>query len=251
MTSDERPAPRSDRAQRRRPVRLRARPAAYGPGPHRRCRRGRPRCLRRPAGGGGSHPRRHQGWRHPGPERLQAADREGPRALLRPDRPTGPVVVGRRHRPRGVRPARHARRERGGAAAGGGAARRGAGLRAHRRVPGRRARCARPGHVEGRPGRRLHRRRLGAGEGHPRPHHVRDARAVAGVRLPDPQGLHHRRARRGPDRARPVAGAPDALRQRPPGRRHRATAGPALDPTVHELVQSTNVAPEERRGESA
>ena len=67
---------------------------------------------------------------------------------------------------------------------------------------------------------------VGAGEGDPRPHHVRAARGVAGVRLRDPQGVHHRRARRRADRARPLAGPPDAVRQRAPGRGARAAAGP-------------------------
>ena len=57
-----------------------------------------------------------------------------------------------------------------------------------------------PGGVEGRPGRRLHLGRLGAGQGDPGPDHARARRRVAGVRLQDPQGLHHRRAHR---RARP------------------------------------------------
>ena len=46
--------------------------------------------------------------------------------------------------------------------------------------------------------------------------------ALAGVRLQDPQGLHHRRARRAADRARPCAGAPDAVRERTAGRGARA-----------------------------
>ena len=49
-----------------------------------------------------------------------------------------------------------------------------------------------PRGLEGRPGRRLHRRRVGDRQGHPRPDHGRAARRVAGVRLPDPQGLRHR-----------------------------------------------------------
>ena len=63
-----------------------------------------------------------------------------------------------------------------------------------------------------------------------------DAR-VAGVRLQDAQGLHHRRAHRGARGARALAGAPDALRQRrraagleplaprPPSPRSRAGRG--------------------------
>ena len=50
-----------------------------------------------------------------------------------------------------------------------------------------------------------------------------DAR-VAGVRLQDAQGLHHRRAHRRAHRARAVAGAPDAVRQRTPGRGPGAAA---------------------------
>ena len=42
------------------------------------------------------------------------------------------------------------------------------------------------------------------------------------LRLQDPQGLHHRSALRGADRARAVGGAPDALRQRAAGRGARA-----------------------------
>ena len=78
------------------------------------------------------------------------------------------------------------------------------------------------GGVEGRPGRRLHRRGLGDRQGHPRPADGRDARRVAALRLPHPQGLLHLRARRRARRARPVPAAPDALRQRATRRRARA-----------------------------
>ena len=44
---------------------------------------------------------------------------------------------------------------------------------------------------------------------------VAHGRRLPGVRLQDPQGLHHRRPRGRPDRARALAGAPDAVRQRP------------------------------------
>ena len=52
-----------------------------------------------------------------------------------------------------------------------------AGLRAHRRLPGPRARPARPGRLEGRPGRGLRRGGLGAGQGDPGPDDARAARA--------------------------------------------------------------------------
>ena len=48
--------------------------------------------------------------------------------------------------------------------------------------------------------------------------------AVPGVRLQDPQGLHHRRPRRGADPARSLPRAPDAVRQRAAGRGPRAGA---------------------------
>ena len=54
---------------------------------------------------------------------------------------------------------------------------------------------------------------------------MRDLHARApGVRLRRAQGLHHRSALRAAARARPVSGAPDALRERPPGRRAGAVA---------------------------
>ena len=46
-----------------------------------------------------------------------------------------------------------------------------------------------PGDLEGRPGRRLHRGRVGDRQGDPRPDHVRAARAVPGLRLRHAQGL--------------------------------------------------------------
>ena len=72
--------------------------------------------------------------------------------------------------------------------------------------------------VEGRPRRGVHLRRVGAGQGHPRPDHARVARPAAGVRLRRPQGLHHRPARGAAHRARPVGDPPDAVRERPAGR---------------------------------
>ena len=70
---------------------------------------------------------------------------------------------------RGVRPARHARRQRRGTAPCGRAAAGATVVRPHRRLPGRRP--GRPGAcgLEGRPGRGLHRRGVGGREGHPRP----------------------------------------------------------------------------------
>ena len=152
--------------------------------------------------------------------RLQAAHRQGPRALLRAGPAPRAGLVGGGRRARGVRPARHARRQRRGAAPLPGAAGAPAGVRAHRRVPRRRPRGPGPGHVEGRPGGRLHLGGLGDREGDPRPDHVRAARAVPGVRLRHAQGLLHRRARGGAGRARPVPGAPDAVRQRAACRWH-------------------------------
>ena len=54
------------------------------------------------------------------------------------------------------------------------------------------------------------------------PDDVRPRPRVAGVRLQDAQGLHHRRAHGRAARARPVARAPDAVRQRPEGRGGRS-----------------------------
>ena len=131
--------------------------------------------------------------------RLQAAHRRGPRAGLRRGRRPRAGLVGRRH------PGRASSTP---AACTSPTSRRCAGrcrtldarpgLRAHRRVPGRRAGRAGARGVEGRPGRRLRRGRVGARQGHPRPDHARAARALAGVRLRRPQGLHHRRAQRRP-----------------------------------------------------
>ena len=87
----------------------------------------------------------------------------------------GARLVGGGHRGRGVRPAGHARRQRRGAPPGAGPPRRAAGLRPDRRVPRRRPRRARPRGLEGRPGRRLHRRGVGAGQGDPGPDHDRAA----------------------------------------------------------------------------
>ena len=53
---------------------------------------------------------------------------------------------------------------------------------------------------------------------------TRHARRLPGLRLRHPQGLHHRRALRRPDRARPLPRAPDAVRERPAGRGARTAA---------------------------
>ena len=127
--------------------------------------------------------------------RLQAAHREGAGAVLRARPAAGAGLVGGRDPARRVRPARHARGQRRGAAARGGAAGPAAVVRPDRRVPGRRPGRPRPGGLEGRPGRGLHRGRLGDREGDAGPDDVRPRPRVAGVRLQDAQGLHHRRAR--------------------------------------------------------
>ena len=181
-------------------------------------RRGGSRSLRRSAGGRRRDPPGDLTRHRAGPRRLQAADAQGARALLRPGRTTCAGVVGGRRRARGVRPARHARRQRGGAATGAGPARRTPVVRADRRVPRRRAGGAGPRGLEGRPGRRLHRGGLGDREGDPRPDHDRPAPHLPGLRLRDPQGLHHRHARGGARRARTLRGPPPPLRQRAPGR---------------------------------
>ena len=72
---------------------------------------------------------------------------------------------------RGVRPARHARRQRRGAAPVARAARRTPVVRADRRLPRRRPRGARAGDLEGRPGGGLHRGRVGDRQGDPGPDH--------------------------------------------------------------------------------
>ncbi len=66
------------------------------------------------------------------------------------------------------------------------------------------------GDVEGRPGRRLHLGSLGDREGDPRPDDDGRARALAGVRLRDAQGLLHARAPGGARRARAVRDPPAA-----------------------------------------
>ena len=214
MMAHDRAAPRIDRTPRRRPLRLRACPAPGRSGADRRGRRGGPRRLCGPPGRGGGDPAGGQGRHRARARRLQAAHRQGARALLRAGAAPRAGLVGGGHRAGGVRPARHARRQRRGAAPVAGPAGPPAGVRAHRRVPRRRPRGAGPGHVEGRPGRCVHLGRLGDREGDPRPDHVRAARAVPGVRLRPAQGLLHPRARRGAGRARSEPGAPDAVRQR-------------------------------------
>ena len=195
----------------------------------RRRRRGRPRRLRRAAGrrrlraaGRPARPRAGAG-------RLQAAHRRGARAGLRRGRRPGRRLVGRRHPGRGTRRPRHARDQHRGAAPGG--------LRRSTPAPDyvltdgfpvSGLAAARPGRVEGRPGGRLRRRGLRAGQGDPGPDDAGAARALARVRLRRAQGLHHRRAQRGPRAARPLPGAPDALRQRAHARgtAHAARAPP-------------------------
>ena len=59
-----------------------------------------------------------------------------------------------------------------------------------------------PGDVEGRPGRRLHRGRVGDRQGDPGPDHDPAARRLPGLRLRDAQGLHHPDAHRGARGAR-------------------------------------------------
>ena len=173
-------APRSDRPARRRALRLRARPAP-GRASSRSPGSTRPAVV----------PARARWWparRSCRPAR-PGSSRGSPTPSCSPRRPASAAttqvvrraarLVGGGHRVRRVRPARHARRQRRGAAAGRGAAGPAAGVRAHRRVPRRRARRPRAGHLEGGPGGRLHRGRLGAGQGDPRPDHAR-----AGRRLP-------------------------------------------------------------------
>ena len=162
----------ADRPPRRRALRLRARAAPGRADADRRRRRGRPRRLRRarwspgaailPAGQGRASSRAG---------RLQAAHREGPRALSTPRSCAA--------RWRGRSWSSTPRSATGSACtsptsrrcARGRPARRAPGVRPHRRVPRRRPRRARPGGVEGRPGRRLHRRRVGDRQGDPRPDH--------------------------------------------------------------------------------
>ena len=84
---------------------------------------------------------------------------------------------------------------------------------------------------------------VGAGQGDPRPDHDRAGRGVAGLRLQDPQGLHHRGAQRGADRARPVAGAPDALRQRTPRGGSRAAARRVAADVQNEHVVGARAGP--------
>ena len=126
----------------------------------------------------------------------------------------------------GGRPDRAARVQRRGDAPGAGPARRGPGLRADRRVPDPRPAGAGAGGLEGRPGQRVDRGRVGRRQGHPGPDHVGAARALPDVRLPRAQGLHHPGAQRGPRRARPLPRAPVLLRQRrAAGARRPAGAG--------------------------
>ena len=156
--SGERPAPRSDGPARRRALRLRARAASARAGHIAGVdEAGRGACagplvagaaILRP-GKAGEIP----GWPTPSCSPRRRASAATPRSC------GGRCLVGGGHRVRGVRPARHARRERRGAAPGGRAARRPARVRPHRRLPGRRPRRPRARGVEGRPGRRLHRGR--------------------------------------------------------------------------------------------
>ena len=152
----------------------------------------------------------------------------------------GAGLVGGGDRVRRVRPAGHARGQRRGAAPRAGPPRRAPGVRPDRRVPGRRPRRARAGGLEGRPGRRLHLGRVGAGQGDPRPDHGRAGRRLPGVRLQDPQGLHHRRARRAADRARAVRRAPHAVRERTAGRGARAGRPGHNEPVVPAPVLPTD-----------
>ena len=217
-----------NRPARRRALRLRARAAPRRHRPDRRRRRGRPRRLRRPAGG--RAPRSCPTARRAGARarRLQAAHREGPRALLRAG------ACGGRW------PGRwwwSGRRSATGSACTSPTSRRCAAPLAlldvrpayvltdgfpvdGLGVPG-------PGGVEGRPGRCLHLRGLGAGQGDPGPDHARAARRLAGVRLQDAQGLHHRRAHRG---ARPRTARAPVHRMRFVNVRRAAGLEPPLRP---------------------
>ena len=201
------PLVRSGPARRRSPLGPGAGAAAPRVRRRRRRRRGRPGRLCRAAGGGrGVLPagRRGRGARA---GRLQAAHAGGPGAGLR-----------RGGRPRASPGRWWSSRPRRSTAGGctyatwrcGGRWPRSPrpGVRAHRRLPGARAGPARPGRVEGRPGRRLRRGGARAGQGHPGPDHGRAGREVPGVRVRRAQGLHHRRAQRRPRAARPVPAAP-------------------------------------------
>ena len=95
---------------------------------------------------------------------------------VRRDHREGPRLVGGDHRAGGVRPARHARGQRRGAAAGPAPTGRAADLRADRRLPRGRPRGARAGGLEGRPGGRLRGRGFDHRQGDPGPDHVRAGR---------------------------------------------------------------------------
>ena len=69
---------------------------------------------------------------------------------------------------------------------------------------------------------------VGDREGDARPDHVRAARAVPGVRLRHAQGLHHRGALGGADRARSQPGAPDEVRERTACRRDHRPPNPSV-----------------------
>src|SRR5579875_3835098 len=103
-----------------------------------------------------------------------------------------------------------------------------AGLRAHRRLRGARARRARAGRLEGRPGHRLGGRGLGAGQGQQGPDDAGPARTLSLVRLRPAQGVRHRGPRARPGRARAVPGAPVLVRERDqgPDRRRGRGRGP-------------------------
>ncbi|CAA9331467.1 MAG: Ribonuclease HII, partial [uncultured Nocardioidaceae bacterium] len=216
-----------DGPARRRAVRLRARAASPRARPHRRCRRGRSRGLCRASGRGrgGAAVRRPRCRARA--RRQQAADRARPGALLRRGPQARGGLVGGGHRAAGVRPARHARGERGGAPASTGPVGDPPGVRPHRRLPRRRARGAGAGGLEGRPGRRLHRRRLRAGQGQAGRVDAGAAPGLPGLRLRDAQGLRHRRPHRGAGAARSLCHPSPALRQRAPGRGPRPTDRPA------------------------
>ncbi len=212
-------APRRDGPARRRALRLRARAAPARHRADRRRRRGRPRRLRRPAGRRRGDPaRRARPASSPGSPTPSCSPR-------RPGSAATPRSCGGRWPGRWSSIAHEECDRLGMHVANVEALRRAValldvppGVRPHRRVPGRRPRRARAGGVEGRPGRRLHRRGVGAGQGHPRPDHGRAGRRLAGVRLQDAQGLHHRR--RTPPRS------PSTARRRSTGCGSSTSGGP-------------------------
>ena len=150
----------------------------------------------------------------PGSRRLQAAHRARSRALLRRGAaPGGRLVGGRGRLEECDRLGMHVANVE--------ALRRAIALldvrpavRAHRRLPGRRPRGARARGVKGdRVAACIAAASVIAKVTRDR-HHDRPAQGVPGLRLRDPQGLHHRHAHRGARGARSVPGAPAPVRQR-------------------------------------